>query len=178
MNFRFYHEKLTESDEYKEFMKKNPKAYPCSCFFVLDREKSGADNRVHFDFLIPETKKMHSFKVNDKVELLDVENYDERPFEEISVDYNFNLEDFEKMIFQKLQEEKINGRIQKLLFSLQKLNGKSFLIVTGFLNNLGLIKTTISLDEMKIITFEKKSFFDMMKIMRGKGKNNKEDGKN
>ena len=167
MNFQFYYEKLTDSDEYKNFIEKNPSAYPCSCLFIVDRENSGEGNKVHFDFWLPEEKKMSSFRVDKKVQFMDVENFETRPFEKISVDYTFDFDDFEKMILDKMSEEKINGKIQKLLFSLQRLKGKDFLITTGFLNNLGLLKVTISLDENKIISFEKKSFFDMMKIVKG-----------
>jgi len=170
MNFQFFYEKLVDSDEYKNFKKKNPKAYLCSCLFILDREHSGKENKIHFDFWLPEEKKMNSFRIDGKVEFMPVENFETKPFEKVSVDYVFNLEDFEKMILEKMGEEKINGRIQKLLFSLQRSNGKDFLIVTGFLNNLGLIKANISIEENKILHFEKKSFFDMMKIVKGKGK--------
>lgn len=174
MNFRFYYEKLTESDEYKKFKEENPKAYPCSCLFILDRD-SGKENGVHFDFFLPKTKKMNSFKVDGKVEFMNVENFDPRLYEEISVEHDFNIEDFEELILKRMSEEGITGRIQKLLFSLQRKDGKDFLVTTGFLNNLGLLKVTISVEENKILTFEKKSFFDMMKIV--KGDRNKEERK-
>jgi len=38
MNMQFYVEKLSHSEEFKEFMKKNPDAYLCSGFFVIDKE--------------------------------------------------------------------------------------------------------------------------------------------
>ena len=173
MNFQFYMEKLEDSEKFKEFMKKNPGAYLCSCLFILDRENSGRDNKVHFDFWIPEKKKMNSFRVDGNVEFMEVENFETKPFEKVSADYTFDIEDFEKMILERMSEEEIKGRIQKLLFSLQRLKGKDFLIVTGFLNNLGLLKVNISLDENRIISLEKKSFFDMMKIVKGKKKEEK-----
>ncbi len=170
MNFRFYHEKLVNSDLYKNFIKKNPRAYPCSGFFILDREKEGSGNMVHFDFWLPKEKKMHSFRVDGKVELLPVENFETKPFEEISLDYDFDLEEFEKVIFERMENEKVKGKIQKLLFSFQRLKGKDFLIATVFLSNLGLLKANIRLEDRKIISFEKKSFFDMMNILKKKKK--------
>ena len=169
MNFKSYYEKLVKSDEYRKFLKENPKAYPCSCLFILDKETSGKGNSVHFDFWLPKEKKMNSFKIDGDVQLSEVENFDSRPFEEISLNRNFSFEDVEKMIFNKMSEEKVKGVIQKILFSLQKLDGKEFLVLTAFLNNLGLLKATISLEKMEIISFEKKSLFDMMKIFKGKG---------
>ena len=174
MNFQFYLEKLQNSEVYEKFVKENPKAYLCSCLFILDREHGGKESAVHFDFWQPDEKKMFSFRVDGEIQIVPVENFETREFEKISDDSDFDLSDFEKLILEKMSEEKMNGRIQKLLFSFQKLGGKDFLVTTGFLNNLGLLKTTISVADKKIETLEKKSFFDMMKIVR---KDRKEESK-
>ena len=46
MNFQFYLEKLYASDSFKKFKEEYELAYPCSCFFIVD--KSGSDNKQHF----------------------------------------------------------------------------------------------------------------------------------
>ncbi len=46
------------------------------------------------------------------------------------------------------------------------MDGKNFLIGTIFISGMGILKITIDLDEMKITNFERKSFMDMMKIIR------------
>jgi hypothetical protein len=63
-------------------------------------------------------------------------------------------------------DEKIKKNILKLLFSLQNIDGKDFLIGTVFISGLGLLKCEIDIQEKKVVDFEKKSFFDMMKIVR------------
>ena len=65
-----------------------------------------------------------------------------------------------------MKEENVNKQIQKLLFSLQKMKEKNFLIGTIFISGMGLLKVTILLDENKIVDFEKKSIFDMFKIIK------------
>jgi hypothetical protein len=164
MKFQFYYEKLINSKEYQKFKKENPDAYPCSGFFVLDREKG--NDAVHFDFWLPKYEKMYSFKINGPIEFVNVENYDKRPFEKLSMNYKFDLNDYEKMILKEMAEQTIKGRIQKLLFSLQKLDGKDYLITTAFLSNMGLLKINIDIAKNKITNFEKKSFFDMIKIIK------------
>jgi hypothetical protein len=168
MKFQFYYEKLINSDEYQKFTKDNPEAYPCSGFFVLDKEKG--NNKVHFDFWLPKEEKMYSFQVSGQVEFVNVENFDKRPFEKLSMNYTFDLEVIEKIIQKKIEEETIKGSIKKLLFSLQKLDGKDYLVGTVFLSNMGLIKTSIEIPENKITSFEKKSFFDMLKVVKGNKK--------
>ena len=55
-----------------------------------------------------------------------------------------------------------------MIFSLQNKDGKDFLIGTIFISGLGLLKINVNLEGNIITEFEKKSFFDMMKIIRKK----------
>ena len=168
MNFQFYYEKLCASDKHKKFLEKHPESYMCSGFFVLDKERGGNGNKVHFDFWDKKSNKMHSFSVVGEVELVPVENFEVRDFEPVATNLAFEVEDFEKIIIERMSKEKISNSIQKILFSFQRLNGKDFLLGTVFLNNLGLIKLTIDLERQEITGFEKKSFFDMLKIVKKK----------
>ena len=47
------------------------------------------------------------------------------------------------------------------------INNK-FLIGTVFISGLGIIKVNIDIKDKKIIEFEKKSFFDMVNVLRRK----------
>ncbi|MDA3835991.1 MAG: hypothetical protein PF542_00045 [Nanoarchaeota archaeon] len=173
MKFQFYYEKLLASDEYLKFKKEHPTAYACSGFFALDLEKKGENNQVHFDFWLPEHEKMYSFKVTGPVEFVNVENYDKRPFEKLSMNYTFDLVDVQKAIEKRMEDDKIKGKMLKMMFSLQKLDGADFLVITVFLNNMGMLKVDYDIAEKKITEIEKKSFLDMFKIIRNK----KEDKK-
>ncbi len=164
MNFQFYLEKLFASENFQEFKKENPEAYPCSGFFMIDFEKS--DNQFHFDYFIPSTKKMFSFKLESEIEKIPVEIIDKRTPEKLSMNYNFDFDDVVKLIEEKMNKENINKKIQKVLLSLQKLEDNDFLLGTIFISALGILKVKINIPEMKIISFEKKSFLDMMKIIK------------
>lgn len=170
MNIQFYIEKLHNSKEFKEFIKENPEAFACSGFFVVDKEedKNKRDNKFHFDYYIPDKKEMFSFKLEKGVEKALVERFDKKKPEEISIKLDFDLEELEKIILKKMEKEKIQNKIQKIIFSLQKLKGKDFLVGTVFITGLGMIRINIDLKTMKITLFEKKSFFDLMKIKRKK----------
>ncbi|MCL5730305.1 MAG: hypothetical protein M1165_01930 [Candidatus Pacearchaeota archaeon] len=60
----------------------------------------------------------------------------------------------------------INNRLQKLIFSLQKVDGKDFLTGTIFISMFGLIKISIDIKKSKIVDFEKKSLFDLVNIFK------------
>ena len=167
MDMQFYIEKLKSSKEFQEFKKENKEAYFCSGFFSTDKQKNNTE--VHLDYYIPLKNKIFSFKLGEKIEKNPVEMFDKRIPEKIPENTNANLEEIEKIIKEKFQEEKINKKIQKILLSLQNLDSKTYLIGTIFTSNLGIVKIKINLPEKEIIEFEKKSFLDMVNVLR-KGK--------
>jgi len=168
MKFQFYNEKLLDSSEYQQFTKEHPDAYPCSAFFAIDIEKKGKNDKVHFDFWIPEFKKMYSFKVNGPVEFVNVENFEKKDYEKLSMNYTFDLKTIQEQILKRMQDDGIKGKIQKLLFSLQKKDNVDYLLGTLFLNNMGILKVTYDITDKKITDIVKKSFLDMFKIIKKK----------
>jgi len=179
MNLQFYLEKLFASKKFQNFIKENTNAFFCSGFFVVDRQKTeplatssklvqskeGKDRKIHLDYFVPETKKMFSFQLEKNVEVIPVEHIESVP-EIIPDNINFDFEEIERVISDTMKEKNIKSKIQKILISLQNLRGKSFLICTVFVSGLGLIKVKILVEKMRILEFEKKSFFDIMKIIK------------
>jgi len=180
MNIQFYLEKLFASEKFQNFVEENPSAYFCSGFFSIDRQrenplttsskrgqsKEDKGNKIHIDYIIPETKKIFSFQLENEVNVVPVEQSGDNILAKIPDNIDFNFEEIEKIIVKKMEEQEIKNKIQKTLLSLQKIDKKDFLVGTIFISGLGMIKIKIDLGEMKIIEFEKKSFFDMMKIVR------------
>lgn len=159
MNFQFYVEKLQDSEKYKDFTKENKKAFLCSCFFTIDKE--GEDNKQHFDFWNEE--KFYSFQL-EKNELVPVEVPETNQPEEVSLDLDLDFNDIENIIEQKMEEKNIKNKIQKFLYSLQKKDGKHYLIGTVFISGLGMLRIKICIENKELLDFEKKSFFDVLKI--------------
>ena len=178
MNIQFYFEKLHNSVEFQEFSKEHPDAYLCSGFFVIDKEDK--DNRIHFDYFSPKSKKMVSFQLESQgdtpfakpprkekeIKKVPLEIFSEKIPDEVSSDVDLEFNEIEEIILQKMKNEKVNAKIQKMILSLQSLDGKDFIIGTIFIPMLGMIKINLDIKEKKITEFEKKSFFDIMKIMK------------
>jgi hypothetical protein len=165
MNFQFYFEKLIESQDFKKFVNENKDAFFCSGFFIVD--KKGKENKQNIDYFAPSLNKMFSFKINEDVEMMPVENFGEdfKP-EKISDNINFDFVEIEDMIQDRMEKDKIKNKIEKLLLSLQAKDKKNYILGTIFISSLGILKVRIDLDEKKILDFEKKSFFDMMKVVK------------
>ena len=172
MNFQFYAEKLNSSEEFKKFISENPDAFFCSAFFIIDKESDlkdiGKKDKQHIDFYVPSKKKAFSFQLENNSELVPVQNaYDEAP-EKIDLSIEIDFEEVVKLIMLHMEKENIKNKVQQILLSLQRKNGKDFILGTVFISGFGLIKFTLSVKEMKILQFEKKSFLDMLKIIRKK----------
>lgn len=166
MDLRFYLEKLHSSDEYQAFMLENPDAYFCSGFFIMDFEK--ADHQRHIDVYAPTLKKVFSFKLENGIEKVPIDTFDERTPKKLKIDYDFDLDEIEKMIREKMVEEKVKSKIQKILLSLQNPKGKDLLTATVFVSGLGMLKVNIDPISKKVIDFDRKSFFDILKVVRKK----------
>jgi len=167
MNLQFYTEKLAHSEEYKKFMKKHKDAYFYSGFFSVDKE--GKDNQVHLDFFILNSEEVFSFRVDgQEIVLSPITIYDEKVPEKISNKLDVDFGFYENLILKEIENQKIKNKIQKFLFSLQRLENKDYLIVTCFLSNFGLVKMHICLEDNKISHFEKKSIFDMVSVFKKK----------
>ena len=165
MNLQFYLKKLQNSEELKKFKKENPKAYLCSAFFIIDKE--GKDNKIHFDFFVPEGK-ITSFQMENGIKIEEMENLNNVAQEKISQISNIDFEEIESMISKKMEKEKVGSKIQKIILSLQNYKGKEILSGTVFISMMGMIKIQIDLKEKKIVEFEKKSFMDILNVVKKK----------
>jgi len=166
MNLSTHLKKLKSSEQFKRFIKENPKAFLCSGFFVIDKE--GTDNKKHFDYYIEDKNQIFSFQLEDEIKLIQLETTIKEAPRELKAKNYFDFEEIEKLINEKAKQEEIKNKLQKMMFSLQNADGKEMLIGTIFLSGFGLLKVNIDLAEMKITSFEKKSFFDMVKIIKKK----------
>ena len=164
MNLRFYIEKLRSSEEFQKFEKENPQAFFCSGFLSIDKE--GNDNKTHLDYFSPQSKKGFSFQIEDGIKLIELESFDEKIPRKISEDIDLELNEIESLILEKMKEENINNKIQKIVLSLQRFDDEDFLTGTIFISMLGMIRIKISLIGKKITDFEKKSLLDIMNIFK------------
>lgn len=163
MSFQLYLKELQKNQGFLDFMKENPQAYLCSCFFTIDKE--GEDNKQHLDFFVPEKDKVFSFQMENSAKMMPLDSLGKAP-EKLPQDFDIDFSKVEERIKTKMRSQEINNRVQKLIFALQKMDGKEVLMGTVFLSMFGLLKVSIDIRKREIIEFEKKSFFDMINIFK------------
>ena len=163
MNFQFYIEKLSELDKCKEFQKAEPTAFPCSGFFIFDYD--GKNDQQHIDFYLKDKNKMVSFKL-ESGELVPLEYMGTAAPSEIDLELDLDFDAVRELIEKRMVEEKAAKSMKKVIFSLQRKDNQHFLLGTVFFGVFGLVKTTICVEEMKIINFEKMNLMDLIKIKK------------
>ncbi|MBI2043785.1 hypothetical protein HYT24_00270 [Candidatus Pacearchaeota archaeon] len=162
MNVEFYLEKLFGLDEFKNFVKENEGAYLCSAFFIIDKE--GKEDKQHFDFYIPKDKKAYSFQfLEEGAKFTPLEDFKEKAPEKVSIT-KVDFKEIEGIIMDEMEKNKVKAKIQKIIISLQKINGKNMILGTVFISMFGLLKVNIDLETKKVVDFDKMSFFDMMRV--------------
>ena len=166
MNLQSCLKQLQENKNFKDFIKENPSAYLCSGFFTIDKEAT--ENQQHLDFFIPGKEKIFSFQMEKEGKMKSLEVYNQNIPEKISFDFDLDFDDVERMIFDRMEKEGIKDKIHKLIFSLQNVNDKNILTGTIFTSMFGLLQMNLDIATNEIIDFEKKSFFDMVKVFKKK----------
>ncbi|MBS3085596.1 hypothetical protein J4225_02825 [Candidatus Pacearchaeota archaeon] len=166
MNPQFFFEKLHGSSEYESFIKNYPDAFLCSIFFILDFEANGKGNQYHFDYYVPSQKKMFAFQLEQGIKLVPadiIESAEQKEPSKLKFSFNLSFKEIEGLILNEMAFQSIKNQLQKIIVVLQNADGKNIYFCTVFISNLGLIKAQIDDESKKIIAFEKKSFFDMMR---------------
>lgn len=166
MNLQSCFNQLKENKIFQDFQKENPSAYLCSGFFTID--KNGNDNKQHLDFFIPGKDKIFSFQLENEIKMKPLDTYNENIPEKILMDFSLDFDEVEEKINNKMKKEGIKDKIHKLIYSLQKVNDKNILTGTIFTSMFGLLQMNMDIETKEIIDFEKKSFFDMVKVFKNK----------
>jgi len=160
MNFKDLLKDLNASEDFKKFKEEKKDAFLCSAFFIIDKDEK--NNKNHLDYYVPSTKETFEFKLESNFQKEKLRDFQKVP-EEIKENLDFDFEEIKKIIYKKIEEEKIKNKVQKFIFSLQSLNNKNFLIANLFLSGMILVNFRLSLENKEILEFEKKNIFDFLK---------------
>ena len=116
MKISHYLKKLEKSKEYKEFKEKDPKSYLCSSFIIRDYETNKHETQI--DFFSPKSKKIVSFKVNDKVEKIPIDKKAETLMhkkytpKELKDKVKLDIDELKLIIADEMQNRKLTDEIK------------------------------------------------------------------
>ena len=163
--------KVMGSAVFKDFMKEDPKAYLCSLFCV--RAFNGEADETQVDFYSPGKKEIISFKlekgieripVNKKAETLTHKKFVPKPLE---ADIKMDADKLGPTLLDEMHNRGMTYEVTKLLAFLTIVDGEAVWNCTGFLKGLGLIQAHIEDSSGTVLFMDKKSFFDLMRVVPG-----------
>lgn len=167
--------KVRESEPFKSFIKEDPKAYLCSVFFV--RDFTDNHNETQVDFYSPKKKVIVSFKVDKKVERIADKKPETMKHEKfipklLNEAIKMDIDAIKPTLLDEMHNRGMTYEIEKVLAFLSLADDRVFWNCTGFLKGLGLVLAHIEDSSESVLYMEKKSLFDMLKVIPGnKGKN-------
>src|SRR3989344_966797 len=160
MKIQPYIEKLKESEEYKDFKSKYPKAFLAAGFFVLDLE--GGVNIHQIDFYMPAEKKIAAFSLDGEVKVKILETLNEKIPEPLDMDTNTDLDALSGILTDEMKNRGISESIRKIIAVIQNIDGKRIWNLNCILTGMEILKSNIEDDSQTVLKIEKSSILDIM----------------
>lgn len=159
-------EKIEQSQSFKNFKKQHKDAELCAGFFVIDYA-SGADQQ-QLDYCL-KNGKIFTFILNQEVqvkeaETLNKEAEEKQKLERLNINnIKIDLDDIERILKEKLNTEKIDKRINKIIAILHKHEGREIWNLNCMLEGMEILQVHINCENGNVMKFERKSMFDFIK---------------
>lgn len=164
MTFASLYKRITESEAFKMFSRENPDSEMVIGFFILNLESGTSQEQLDF-----KTKdKIFSFSVNQDDEIIVnqeelVESFEDKKLQKISPEIKVDLEDLKNIVQNKLNEEKIQNKLEKIIAILQINEKEEVWNLTCILYGLAIIHILVNPQSGEITKFERKSMSDFVK---------------
>ncbi len=165
MNFESTLEGIEKSEAFSKFKEKNKKAFLCAGFFVIDYEAGGTQQQL--DYCIGENE-VYTFLLGDEISLKKAETIEGQKTNMPPIEKNIDvdLDDAEKILQEKIKEEKIDKKLLKIIAVLQVYEGKQIWNLNCVLEGLEIIRCHIDCKTGDILKFERKNMMDFVKRVK------------
>ena len=164
MKLSHYQKRVEESKEFKEFKKKNKKAYLAAGFFVLDFESG--KNMHQIDYALPNGK-IATFILDEGVKLKISEQAIKKPLPEIKTEVNTDLEALKGIVEDEMKNRTVTESIKKIIAVLHVLDDKPIWNLQCILDGLSLLNVHVDDQDKSVLKFEKHSLLEMIKKLPG-----------
>ncbi len=161
MKLQPYVDKLSKSDEFKDFQKKHSDAFAVAGFFVLDLEMG---NNLHqIDYYVPSTKKIAAFTLDKQITVQMLELLNNKIPEKLDVRTKTDLDQLAGILEEEMKNRNITENIKKIIAVLQTLEGKKIWNLNCILSGMGILSAHVEDDSRSVLKMEKKNLMDIMK---------------
>lgn len=163
MKLEHYQKRVEESKEFRDFKKKNKKAYLAAGFFVLDFE--GGKNMHQIDYALPNGK-IATFILDEGVKFKVSDQAIKKPLPEIKPEIKTDLEALKGIVEDEMKNRIVTESIKKIIAVLHILDNKPVWNLQCILDGLSLLNVHVD-DKGNVLKFEKHSLMEMIKKVPG-----------
>jgi hypothetical protein len=164
MKFEHYVKRVEESPEFKKFRGEHKKAYLCAGFFVLDFEKGRHLQQI--DFLIPGSKKIATFNLEDGIKLKLSDSVKmKKKLEKIDSETMTDIDALKGIVHDEMLNRTVTGDIKKIIAVLQTQEGRKVWNLSCITGDMGILKVHVDDSSSSVLEFEKASLFDFVKMI-------------
>jgi len=121
MKFEHYLKKVEEHKNFKEFKEKNPNAYLCAGFFILDYESG--KNMHQIDYSLPQ-KKVATFYLDNDIKMKISEQCIKKKLPAIKTNPKTDLEALKGIVEDEMKNQMVTEKIRKVIAILHNMDGK------------------------------------------------------
>ena len=163
MNFTTLLKKVESSKEFRNFKQEHPDAELCIGFFIINYETD--INQEQIDYKTKDS--VFSFYIQNnevkfnKEELIETD--EKHKIKKISSKINIDLDEIKELVREKLIQENINLRLEKIIAILQMHESQQVWNITIILNGLVIINMLIDSTTKQIIKFDRKNLSDFVR---------------
>lgn len=162
MKLSHFVKRVEKSSEYKKFRNKNPHAYLCAGFFVIDYELG--KNQEQIDYFLNDNK-VATFMLEKPVKMKISQAALTKKAGELKGDTRLDLEQLKGIIHDEMENQTITEEIKKIIAVIQVIDGKKTWILNCVLSGLNLLKVNIDDKTGNILRFEKANLMDFIRRM-------------
>jgi hypothetical protein len=154
--------KLEKSSIFENFKSSNPDAFLCAGFFILNFKSQIFDYSLDFK----SNNKIFTFKIPVAGEIVMLEEdiiASQKPLEKITIDVQIDINDLRESVEKEIYVKGIKSKLEEVIAVLQVHEGKEIWNITAMCEGFTIISIHIDPESGRILKFEKKSLFDMVK---------------
>ncbi len=151
------HTQLEKSQVFKEFKNKNPEAFLCAGFFILNFK----NNIYDYSFDYRTEQEIFTFKVPVAGEIIMLQEPildQQKPLEKINLDVQIDINDLRDLVEKELRLSGIKNKIEEIISVLQVINGRQIWNLTVMCEGFAIITIHIDAESGKLLNSKKRIY--------------------
>ncbi len=162
MKFQHYQKRVEESNEFKSFIKKHPKAYLCAGFFVLDFEQANHAHQI--DYSLPNGK-IATFILDDGIKMKISEQAVKKELPKIQAVPKTDIDALQGIVEDEMKNKIVTEKIRKMIAILHIVDNKLIWNLQCILDGLGILQVHVDDANQSVLKFEKHSIMELVKMI-------------